>query len=350
MEAARYQVVARRQASRRLRQARAVLRGNRQVRRNRIRMRLAAARFRPLRILLATLSVITRSDTQQFIAGTAYYAMLALAPVSLGLFQLLGLAMGDARAQHFFNHLAETMLPVHIDIGGLIPATGLDVQAGIAGTLALLGLLWGSFKLFSSMGLVINYVWGITPAQVSFGDKIREYLFLAATSMMMMLSGGITVIVQHAMASPDLIYGDGVAPTAVDGNAWWIFLLSWPLSTLAFTMVYRYLPERHVDWRWAAVGGFLGALGFHLMNQLFALFLNNFAPSHLLYWPMAAALVFMVWTFTASVILVAGAGVSAFAQTIYTGDGPALGTGWFLGNGRRHAPAPAHAPTPAPSR
>ena len=339
MDAARHQAVARRRARRRLRQASAALRGNRQVRRNRIRIRLAAARWRPLRILLATLSVITRNDTQQFIAGTAYYAMLALAPVSLGLFQLFGLALGDARAQHFFNHIAETLLPVHIDIGGLIPAEGLDVQAGIAGTLALVGLLWGSFKLFSSMGLVINYVWGIAPAQVGFGDKIREYLFLAATAMVMMLSAGITVIVQHA-TSPDVFYDTGVPPPPAAGSPWWTLPISWPLSALAFTMVYRYLPERHVDWRWAAVGGFLGAVSFNLMNQLFVFFLAHFAPSHLLYWPMAAALVFMVWTFASSVILVAGAGVCAFGQTTYTGDGPALGKGWFLGNGRPHHTQP----------
>ena len=126
-------------------------------------MEAAAARWRPVRVILATLAAVTRNDAQQLIAGIAYYGMVALIPVSVALLQFLGLAFGQDVSLGWFRTWSSRLLPSTIDLGGLLTAQDFTV-VGITGLFALLGLVWGSYKLFGSVGVVVNRMWGIAPA------------------------------------------------------------------------------------------------------------------------------------------------------------------------------------------
>ena len=334
--ATRNQTLGNRRANRRLRQASATLRSNRQVRRSRRTLLRVVARRRPLQVALATLAVITRNETQQLIAGVAYYAMVALAPVTAGMLQIFGLLLGAERAQQLFAHVAAELLPVDINVGALVAPQD-STQAGVTGLVILAWLAWGSFRLFAAIALVINYVWDITPAQVGFVGKFREFLLLSAVSLALLVSTLLTNIIAHAVV-PSVMAELGMmaGARALDEQHWWSFALAWPLSALAFLLVYRYLPERPVHWRWAIVGALLATVAFNLMNEGFSFFLANVAPSYLLYWPLATGLTFLIWIFLSSLTITAGATVTAFMQSIYESDGPTPGPGWFLDNGRRH--------------
>ena len=122
----------------------------------------AAARWRPLRVLLATLAAVTRNDAQQLIAGIAYYGMVALIPVSVALLQFLGVALGQELSMGWFETWSSRLLPGDIDFESLLVAQDFTV-VGITGVFALLGLAWGSYKLFGSVGVVVNRMWGIAP-------------------------------------------------------------------------------------------------------------------------------------------------------------------------------------------
>ena len=235
--AARNQTLGNRRANRRLRQASATLRSNRQVRRSRRTLLRVVARRRPLQVALATLAVITRNETQQLIAGVAYYAMVALAPVTAGMLQIFGLLLGAERAQQLFAHVTAELLPVDINVGALVAPQD-STQAGVTGLVILAWLAWGSFRLFAAIALVINYVWDITPAQVGFVGKFREFLLLSAVSLALLVSTLLTNIIAHAVV-PSVMAELGMmaGARALDEQHWWSFALAWPLSALAFLLV-----------------------------------------------------------------------------------------------------------------
>lgn len=277
------------------------------------RLEAAAARWRPARVILATLAAVTRNDAQQLIAGIAYYGMVALIPVSVALLQFLGLALGPELSLGWFESWSSRLLPSSIDLGGSL-AAGDSAIVGITGLFALLGLIWGSYKLFGSVGVVVNRMWGIAPAQVGIFGKTRQYLLMSATAIVLLLSSVFTYLIFSS------------------AQDWWSNLIAGLLAGTAFLIVYRYVPERPVRWRWAVIGAGAAGIALQMVNIGVAIFIAYLAPSHLVYGPLASVLLVLVWLFASAVTLASGAAVAAYGQSVYDGDGPTPGPGWFLGS------------------
>ena len=298
------------------------------------RLEAAAARWRPLRVVLATLAAVTRNDAQQLIAGIAYYGMVALIPVSVALLQFLGLALGQELSIGWFEAWSSHLLPSNIDLESLLVGQDFTI-VGITGVFALLGLVWGSYKLFGSVGVVVNRMWGIAPAQVGILGKTRQYLLMSATSLVLLLSSVFTYLISHGLAlgtpahlEPNAEWGNALLTLATQG--WWSNVLAGVLSAVAFLIVYRFVPERRVCWRWALLGAGVAGVALQLVNYGVSLFISYVAPSHMVYGPLASVLIVLVWLFASAVTLASGAAVAAFSQTVYDHDGPTPGPGWFL--------------------
>lgn len=289
-----------------------------------------AQRQRELRILLATLAAVTRNDSQQMIAGVAYYGVLSLIPITFGMLQTLAFVLGPEQTQQWFTQLSSALLPTPFEIA---PYESLSVPAivGTTGILALFGLLWGSIKLFGAVGLVVNRMWGIDPALVGGLARFREFLFMGGTALILLASSIITYLVD-LRSLPYLLGSLRIIPLTdvLEAQRWWSDVLTTSLSALAFLLVYRYVPERQVRWKWAAIGGALAGIAFKLTGDAFAYMLTHLAPPNLVYGSMAWLLAFLMWNFVSALILAAGAAVTAYGQSIYDRDGPRTGTGWFL--------------------
>ena len=302
----------------------------------RVRRRLesAAERWRPFRVVLATLAAVTRNDAQQLIAGIAYYGMVALIPVSVAVLQFLGLALGQELSMGWFLLWSSRLLPPTVDLEGLLVSQDVTI-VGITGVFALLGLIWGSYKLFGSVGVVVNRMWGIAPAQVGILGKIRQYLLMSATSLVLLLSSVFTYVFSQNLEPNVLaqVYPVGllgsIATFAIRG--WGSNVIAGLLSVVAFVIVYRYVPERRVLWRWAVVGAGFAGVALQVVNYGVFLFISYVAPSHMLYGPLASVLMVLIWLFASSVTLASGAAVAAYGQNVYDHDGPTPGPGWFLG-------------------
>ena len=297
------------------------------------RMEAAAARWRPVRVVLATLAAVTRNDVQQLIAGIAYYGMVALIPISVALLQFLGLALGPELSLHWFESWSSRVLPPTIDLGSIL-APGDVTALGVTGIFALLGLAWGSYKLFGAVGLVVNRMWGIAPSQVGIIGRTRQYLLMSATAVVLLLSSVSTYLMSQDEDTLVLLqpgrtgWSDAVISSAAPG--WWPNLIAGLLAGAAFLIVYRYVPERPVRWRWAAIGAGAAGVALQMVNIGVAIFITYLAPSHLVYGPLASVLLVLVWLFASSITLASGAAVAAYGQSVYDGDGPTPGPGWFL--------------------
>ena len=294
-------------------------------------IRRLAQRRSSVRLLLATLAAVTRNDVQQLTAGVAYYGMVCLLPLSVVVLQILPLVLGDAGAQTWFAAISAGVLPPNVDWSALWPSQAPAV-AGVTGLVAFLGMTWGSIKLFGAVGLVVNRMWGIEPAQVGVIGKTREYFFLSAMALGLLVSSVLTYVTAPYLAlnALEAVQLGGLASVLAE-QRWWPGLLAWLLSVVVFLLVYRYVPERPVHWRWALLGALAASIIFEAANYVFALFFSYVAPQRLLYGPLASVLVILIWLFVSSLTMVSGAALTAYAQSIYRGDGPVPTEGWFLG-------------------
>ena len=291
-----------------------------------------AQRRSSVRLVLATVATVSRNDTQQLMAGVAYYGMVSLLPFSVVVLQILPLLLGESGARMWFSSISSGVLPPNVDVSTLWPSQPPAV-AGATSLVAFLGLLWGSFKLFGAVGLVVNRAWGIAPTQVGIIGKTREYLFLSAMAIGLLVSTVLTYV-----TVPDLaIYAFRAAELSwlanvVEAQRWWPSLLAWLLSVVVFLLVYRFVPERHVQWRWAFLGAVSASIIFEAASYVFALFFSYVAPQRLLYGPLASVLIILIWLFVSALTLVSGAALTAYAQSIYRGDGPVPTSSWLLNN------------------
>jgi membrane protein len=87
--------------------------------------------------------------------------------------------------------------------------------------------------------------------------------------------------------------------------------ISVALTTAAFTLLYTVIPNRFVDWRDAAWGGFIAAVAFEIAKRVFAVFLTHFNSYTMIYGALAAVPIFLIWVYVIWFIILVCAVIAA---------------------------------------
>jgi membrane protein len=102
---------------------------------------------------------------------------------------------------------------------------------------------------------------------------------------------------------------------ALPGDAESALLAASPLAltALAFFLVYKVVPHRHVPWRHAAVAAVIAALLFEAAKQVFALYVRHARTYDLVYGAFAAVPLFLLWIELSWMVVLLGAEIAACA-------------------------------------
>ena len=93
-----------------------------------------------------------------------------------------------------------------------------------------------------------------------------------------------------------------------------------PLTALAFTMLYVYLPNCRVEWRDAIVGGLLAAVAFELAKRGFGYYIRRIPTYTAVYGAFATVPMFLLWMYLSWFITLAGAMVASALPAIRIGQ------------------------------
>lgn len=88
-------------------------------------------------------------------------------------------------------------------------------------------------------------------------------------------------------------------------------VISVALTAVAFTLLYMAVPNRLVDWRDAAWGGFFAGVAFEIAKRLFAAYIVKFPTYTVVYGAIAAVPIFLVWIYLFWMITLFGALITA---------------------------------------
>ena len=92
----------------------------------------------------------------------------------------------------------------------------------------------------------------------------------------------------------------------------WMFkVASLILATLAFTFLFRIVPNRFVPMQHALIGGVVSALAFEAMNRAFALYIAHFPTYKLVYGAFASIPIFLLWVYLSWLTVLLGAVLTA---------------------------------------
>jgi membrane protein len=220
----------------------------------------------------------SESDSFQFGAAIAYYAVFAITPLAVISISIAGWLFGDEAAEgELASQIAAMVGPI---LAQAIQQTITRAQQSGTGVIAtLLGLgfmIVGAMGVFTQLQRALNFIWGVQfkPGR-SFMGIVRDSLL----PFLMVLSAGALLILA-LLASAVLAYlEDALRLYAFPGGlaVWHVldWLASLVLLTFHFAMVYKLLPAVRIAWSVVWLGASVTALLFTLGNYVIGFYVAH---------------------------------------------------------------------------
>lgn len=247
------------------------------------------------------------------VAGSiSFTVLLSIVPVLAIMLAIFSMLPEFGIFQHSLEtSFARGMIPDNI---ARTVRNHLSAFAANAANVSIIGglvLLFTTLTTISTIESTFNRIWHIlTPRPIA--RRIVLYLLVAVSAPFLL---GISIyLTTHLILSRHGLIG------------WLPFLntISTPLAaviwtTIAFTLLYRILPNRLVLWKDAATGGLIAAVAFEIAIRLFAFFIVNFSSYEKIYGALAVFPIFMMWVYISSLIMLIGATIVAAMPDIRSG-------------------------------
>jgi len=236
-------------------------------------------------------------------AAIAYYALLSLFPFLLLVISMLGSITADDADRLAVLGFVFRYFPTQFDFVN----TQLDafrqtrVQVGVAGGLAL---IWASLGVFGAVTSAVNDAWGVEKQRSFLRHRMVSFLMLVAGGGVMILALLLVGAVQVAQAS-----WFGVMLTRFR----WLEALQTLTVTysatilliLAVGLVYYFIPNAKTRFRDVWVGAVLTGILWRIAFDGFSWYIGRSGLT-LIHGSIAAVVVFLLWIYVSSVILMYG--------------------------------------------
>ncbi len=248
------------------------------------------------------------NNATRLAAAVAFYSILSLAPLLILAVSIAGLAFGEEAAR---GELVGQMKNLVGEEGAKVIQTALveanKPREGILATvLGVVTLLVGAAGVFGELHDAMNVVWEVKSKP---GQGVWKFIREKFLSFGMVLSIGFMLLISLVLTtglSSMGTYASGLAPGVPTLMRIVNFLVSMALVTGLFALLFRYLPDARMPWRFIWLGAFITALLFTLGKYLIGIYLSKAAVGS----PFGAAgslVVLVVWVYYSSLIVFFGA-------------------------------------------
>lgn len=247
---------------------------------------------------------LVNSNDLTHAASIAYYALLSLFPFLLLVISMLGSVTADEPDRLAVLSFVFRYFPTQLDF----VSTQLDafrqtrVQLGLAGGLAL---IWASLGVFGAITSAVNEAWGV--------EKQRSFLKHRLVSFLMLVAAGTVMIVALVIVSAVQIAEASWFGVMLSRFHWLQVLQTFTvqyaatiLLVLAVGLVYYYIPNAKTRFRDVWVGAVLTGVLWKVAFDGFSWYIGRNSRLTMIHGSIAAVVVFLLWVYVSSVILMYG--------------------------------------------
>jgi len=240
-------------------------------------------------------------DVGQRAAGVAYYSILSIFPLLLGLIAVFGFFLPSVNLQDELLKFVGNNIPgatniVKENIAGIIKLRG------VMSILSIVILFWGASALFGAISLAINRAWDINKHRHFFIRKASELGMVFGTGILFLLSLGASAIVTLMRGVFNLPKTDDLVTVYVIGK-----LIAFLLMFTVFLLLYKLIPNTKTNWRHIWPGALLAAVLFELARTLFIFYMENFANYQLIFGSITSIIALLIWIYYSAFIMILGA-------------------------------------------
>ena len=244
----------------------------------------------------------------QLAASIAYYSLLSIIPMSLGLASILGYLMGSEEVQERVVAALAEVIPVSQKY---VEDTlkWIVRNRAVTGVIGLAGLLWPSMAVFGIIRKTVNFMWG--------GTKPRPFLQERFIDISLTLLGGTLVVAPIGFTVlygfvGDLMSEAGLVLIPAEVLMTFAFPYISPVITFfVFLFLYRYLPNTEVKYREIWPGTLLVTAAFEVNKWWFFWYARTFPLTNSFYGPVGGLMVLLGWIWVSADILLYGAMATA---------------------------------------
>ncbi len=208
--------------------------------------------------------------------------------------------------------LVQSLIPDNIARQVLGYLTQFSRQANKLGGAGLGVLLITAIALILTIDRTLNNIWRVKKLR-PFAQRVLIY-WAAITLGPVLLAASLALTSYALSASSGLVGGSLSAPLKFVITAFQFVLVAGGMASL-----YRYVPNTHVKWSHAWVGGVFVAIGIELAKKALSLYLASVPTYSLIYGAFATLPILLVWIYVAWVIVLMGAVIAAYLPSLLAG-------------------------------
>lgn len=242
-------------------------------------------------------------DATHMAAGVAYYAILCLFPLILGIMAIFSPLLQSQDTLDQVLEFAEAYLPGASDA----LSANLELAAGVRGAqglISLVGLFWTASALFGAVSRAVNRAWDIHQDRPFYIAKVRHIIMALATGILFFSSVSVTSMAQFSGAIDLPLVGE---IEVADAAVFLARVLPFVFSCGIFILIYKFVPNTPTYWRYILPGAVLTAFVFEVVKSLFIFYVAEFADYGRLYGTLGSIVALQVWVFVCALILIIGA-------------------------------------------
>ncbi len=241
-------------------------------------------------------------------AALSYYAAFSLGPLLMIVISIAGLFFGeDAARGEISKQMTNLVGKDGAEMIETIVKGASNIATGIvAGIVSIIFLILGSVGVFLDLQESLNIIWGVESKP---GRGILMFLKNRLISFSMVIATGFLLMVSLVINSMIYLlynyFGDyinSIFPASEAIN----LITSFIVITLLFALIFKYLPDVIISWRYVWFGAVLTSVLFSIGKYFIGLYLGNSSYSST-YGAAASIVILFIWIYYSGLILFLGA-------------------------------------------
>jgi membrane protein len=268
------------------------------------------AALRWLRYPAALIRDWLRGEINTRAMSLAYTTLLSLVPLMVFSFAILkGLgARGDLRLilDEFFRPMGGAATELTDSVLQFVA----NMRGELLGSIGLAFLVYTVIATIQKVEGSFNFVWRVARPR-SFGRRFTEYLSVMIIGpILLAVAIGLLGSAEH---SPFAQWLHAVAPLAVVlgvvGQ-----IVPYAIVTVVFTVMYSFIPNTHVQFRAALIGGVTAGIIWALVGKVYTAVILYSSQMVAVYTGFAIVLTTLIWVYMSWLILLIGAQLAFYVQ------------------------------------
>jgi membrane protein len=255
-------------------------------------------------------------NTTGLAAQMAYTLLIALAPMLLFLWHLLGLFGTDPAKLHGIFNVLKSFMPPDPKVQDVLDAAAASVVVtGSSGLLANAGILLGIYcgtVFIATISRALSHTYGVTEPRNWWSKYIISFLLL--------FWFGIVILVCFNA----IVFGETLAGVAEVNFQLkvplqeWVAALSLPFTAIALIglalVLYLLTPENYLTIPQALPGALFFSIGWITVTKLFQLYVARYSRYDATYLALASIIILLTWMYLTCLFLLLGGKLNAILR------------------------------------